>query len=271
MHIVAFVTQKGGAGKSTLASNFAVAAHIAGERVFICDLDPLQSLVKWSRLRKAVDIPVEHIPPEKLAPALRSLERSGLTLVVLDTPGADSEASRQAIRAAHFCVVPARPNLLDLWASEDTVARIKAAGKDYAFLLNQCPPAQQSGRVQRGARALQEMGGLLNPMVSMRVDYQEAVQLGLGVCELRPGGLSAGEMTALWAGVQARLADKARDRLAASANPLLASYRELFDQAAKMGDLYADFLRALSPLERHDGSQAPIEEDTEAGRRRGLT
>ncbi len=67
MRKIAFVTQKGGAGKSTLASSVAVAARQAGERVFIIDLDPLQTLVKWSRARGAADIPVEHVPPAKLA------------------------------------------------------------------------------------------------------------------------------------------------------------------------------------------------------------
>ncbi|PPD10476.1 MAG: ATPase, partial [Methylocystis sp.] len=67
MRKIAFVTQKGGAGKSTLASSVAVAARQAGERVFIIDLDPLQTLVKWSRARGAADIPVEHVPPAKLS------------------------------------------------------------------------------------------------------------------------------------------------------------------------------------------------------------
>lgn len=40
MHVLAFVTQKGGSGKSTIASSMAIAAHEAGERVFIIDMDP---------------------------------------------------------------------------------------------------------------------------------------------------------------------------------------------------------------------------------------
>ena len=51
MRTIAFVTQKGGSGKSTLASSLAVAAHEAGERVFIIDMDPQASLVKWSKAR----------------------------------------------------------------------------------------------------------------------------------------------------------------------------------------------------------------------------
>jgi len=100
MRTIAFVTQKGGAGKSTLASSISVAAAHAGERVFIIDLDPLQSLVKWSKMRGQSDIPVEHIPVAKLSKALEALEKKGVTLVVIDAPGHDSEFSnrRRALR-----------------------------------------------------------------------------------------------------------------------------------------------------------------------------
>jgi len=205
MRTIAFVTQKGGAGKSTLASNISVAAENAGERVFVIDLDPLQSLVKWSKLRGQSDIAVEHIPASKLVKSLEALEKKGVTLVVIDAPGEDSENLAAAIRAADLCVIPARPNVFDLWASEVTRAKVKEAGKEYIFLLNQIPPAQQNARVEQGAKALQAMGGLLAPMVSARVDYQEAARHGLGVAELHPSSVAAQEMRELWASVKRRL------------------------------------------------------------------
>jgi chromosome partitioning protein len=205
MRTIAFVTQKGGAGKSTLASSIAVAARRAGERVFIIDLDPLQSLVKWSQAREDADVPVEHVPPTKLGKALTALEKKGVTLVVIDAPGADSEFSEAAIRAADLCIIPARPNVFDLWASELTRASIKDKKKDYAFLLNQCPPAQQNSRVEQGVQILQNMGGLLTPLISSRVDYQEAARLGLGVSELHPDGVAAQEMRELWVSIKKRL------------------------------------------------------------------
>ncbi|MCC3245790.1 ParA family protein [Methylocystis sp. WRRC1] len=205
MRIISFVTQKGGAGKSTLASSVAVAAREAGERVFIIDLDPLQTLVKWSGARGATDIAVEHVPPSKLTKALAALEKKGVSLVVIDAPGQDGEYSAAAMRVADLCVIPARPNAFDLWASEATRAQVKDKGRDYAFLLNQCPPSQQSARVELGAKALQAMGGLLAPLVSARVDYQEAARLGQGVSEFNPHGVAAAEMRELWNSIKRRL------------------------------------------------------------------
>jgi chromosome partitioning protein len=205
MRTIAFVTQKGGAGKSTLASSVAVTAAMAGERVFIIDLDPLQSLVKWSKLRETNDIAVDHVPAGKLQKALEALEKKGVTLAVIDAPGEDSELLAAAIRAADLCIIPSRPNVFDLWASEVMRVKVKEAGKDYAFLLTQCPPAQQNSRVDQGAKALQAMGGLLAPLVSARVDYQEAARLGLGVGEFHPSGVAAQEMRELWSCVKRRL------------------------------------------------------------------
>jgi chromosome partitioning protein len=217
MRTIAFVTQKGGAGKSTLASSIAVAARRAGERVFIIDLDPLQSLVKWSQARETTDVPVEHVPPAKLGKALAALEKKGVTLVVVDAPGADTEFSDAAIRAADLCIIPARPNVFDLWACELTRASIKDKKKDCAFLLNQCPPAQQSSRVDQGVKMLQAMGALLTPLVSSRVDYQEAARLGLGVSELNPDGIAAQEMRELWSSIKKRLKKPMAEAAAAPA------------------------------------------------------
>jgi chromosome partitioning protein len=109
------------------------------------------------------------------------------------------------MKAAEFCVIPARPNVFDLWASETTRKTLKEMRKDFAFLLNQCPPAQQSARVQDGVEALEAMGGLLSPLVASRVDYQEAARHGFGVSELNPSGQAADEMRKLWSSIKRRM------------------------------------------------------------------
>ena len=78
---------------------------------------------------------------------------------------------------------------------------IRDLGKTGMFLLNQCPPMRQSARVQDGVRALEASGVLISPMISARVDFQDAARAGLGVTELHPSGPAAREFRELWTAI----------------------------------------------------------------------
>mgnify|MGYP000937357245 CR=1 FL=1 len=217
MRVIAFTTQKGGSGKSTLASSLAVAASEAGEKVFIIDMDPQASLIRWSkeRSKEEASIGVEAVSPGKLQSVLNSLAKSGVTLAIIDTPGADGAAAEAAMRHSHLCIIPARPNAFDLWASETTRRVIKSLRREYVFLLNQCPSATSSARVAEGVEALEELGGLLNPLITARVDFQDASRVGLGVTEYAPSGEAAGEIRKLWASIRKRIGKAPAARKAA--------------------------------------------------------
>jgi chromosome partitioning protein len=206
MRIISFVTQKGGSGKSTLASSLAVAAKDAGERVFVVDLDPQNSLVSWAKTRGSDDVPVSSVTPGRLPATLAALEKNGFTVAIIDTAGADSAATLAAMKAADLNIIPSRPNIFDLWAIELTRRTLRQMRADYVFVLNQCPPAQQTTRVEEGAAALEAMGGLLTPLVLSRVDFQEAARHGRGVTEINPSGAAAGEIKALWSSIKRRMA-----------------------------------------------------------------
>jgi chromosome partitioning protein len=206
MRTIALVTQKGGSGKSTLASSLAVAAHEAGERVFLIDMDPQASLSRWYKVRKDNSIGCEALTAGRLPAAIAALEKAGVTLVIIDTPGTESPIAQAAMKAADLCLIPARPNVFDLWASESTRKMVRELRKDYAFLLNQCPPVQQSARVEEGAKALEAMGGVVTPFISARVDFQEAARHGYGVTELNPWGAASEEIQKLWGSLKRRLA-----------------------------------------------------------------
>jgi chromosome partitioning protein len=194
----------------------AVAAHEAGERVFVIDMDPQQSLVNWAKTRGLDDVPVVAANATKLTALLEALEKKGVTLVIIDTPGADGAASAAAMKAADLNIIPSRPNIFDLWASKQTRATLKSLRSEFVFVLNQCPPAQQTTRVEEGAAALEEMGGLITPLILARVDYQEAARHGWGVTEINPNGAAAEEIKTLWASIKRRLAKgKATARKAA--------------------------------------------------------
>lgn len=220
MRTVAMVTQKGGSGKSTLAACLAVVAQEAGERVFLIDMDPQKSLTKWAHRRGDKTMPVETVSAAKLPDALNALAKGNVTLVIIDTPATDTPAADAAMKAADLCLIPARPTIFDIWSSEVTRGKLKTLGKDFAFVLNQCPAMTESQRVLDGAAALESMGGLLRPLVGTRVAYQEAAREGMGTTEFDTDGKAAEEMRLLWASLKRRLSrikavEKAPKRVAA--------------------------------------------------------
>lgn len=206
MRTIAFVTQKGGSGKSTIASSLAVAAQEVSEKVCVIDMDPHGSQMSWSKARRADDIAVVASGAAGLPAVLAQMKAKGYTLAIIDTPGAEGPASTAAMAAADLNIIPARPSMFDLWASAKTRAALDEIGGDFVFLLNQCPPAQKTARVKDRAESLEEMGGLVSPLILSRADYQEAVSCGLGVTELDPDGPAADEMRGLWDSIRPRLA-----------------------------------------------------------------
>ncbi len=51
MQTIAVLNQKGGVGKSTLSTNLAAAAHLAGRRTLVLDLDRQGSAFDWYSAR----------------------------------------------------------------------------------------------------------------------------------------------------------------------------------------------------------------------------
>src|SRR6516162_3692065 len=123
MRSIAFLTQKGGTGKTTLAASLAEAAASTGETVIALDLDPQGSLCRWGKRREAAKatnmVIVEPLEPERL-PRLKSilegLADAGFTLAIFDTARAESATIRPVTEAVDLCLLPARPTRFDIEA-----------------------------------------------------------------------------------------------------------------------------------------------------------
>ena len=204
MKIIAFMTQKGGTGKTTLAASVGVAAQEMGERVFLIDMDPQGSLLSWGKRRQAGTPDVDKIGPEKLSAALIGLEKAGYTLAIIDTQGIDSPATAAAMRAAHLSLIPARPSALDIEAARPTFAALDRLKRQYAFVLNQIP-AGRAARIQDASRALSILGVLASVPIVQRTDHQDAIAFGNGVTEHDTKGKAAGEIRHLWQWIKKRL------------------------------------------------------------------
>ncbi len=205
MKVVAFVSQKGGTGKSTLCRSVAVAAMEDKHSVFVLDLDPQKTTQDWFEERENPSPEVDAIRPDQLDVALAELEHRGLHYVFLDTAGRDDIGTASAIRQSHYCIVPCRPTPDDLRAVRPTIATIYRAEKACGFVLNQTPPGKRSARVQEALAGLGAVSRVCTTPIVTRMDHQDASSLGQGVTEYAPGGQAAEEIRKLWRWVQSEV------------------------------------------------------------------
>src|SRR6516165_12825023 len=114
--VIAFVSQKGGVGKSTLARALAAVCSQAGLEVVLADLDPRQqTLIQWQKARTAQRVsPRLSVEPfDNAAEAV--IERAeACDLLILDTPGGVNDDTLSVARMAHLIVQPTGPSLDDL-------------------------------------------------------------------------------------------------------------------------------------------------------------
>jgi chromosome partitioning protein len=210
MRVLTLTTQKGGAGKTTLATSLAVAAAQDGEQVIAIDLDPQGTLYAWGLRRgEREDLVVDRIESSGLAGAIRNARANGgASLVVVDTPGIHGPALALGVADADFALIPVKPSLFDVEATRPVVKLLRQTGKRFGFVLNQV-------NVSSGARNLDAAGALVAegaappPMIAARNDFLDAATAGLGVTEFAPKGRSAAEIRFLWQYVKTQLPPKA--------------------------------------------------------------
>jgi chromosome partitioning protein len=205
MEVLAFVTQKGGTGKSSLAVSLAVAAEQAGRRTALIDIDPQGTTTAWAQRRQAESPLVETIAWSYLNTRLYRLAQKGIELAIIDTPGADGTAASAAMQEAGLCLIPVRPSVADIEAAKPTIRYLNDRDKPFAFVLNQCPVGGRTSRTTNAFRALQLISGVCDATLAFRSDHMDAMASGRGVTEHAPSGKAAAEVRALLDWTLARL------------------------------------------------------------------
>ncbi len=194
MKVVAILSEKGGAGKTTLAVHLATAAHLAGLGVAILDLDPQGSAYAWAE-RRTEPPEAQAITPVALPGWIEKLRQAEAELVVLDT-GRDAN---NAARAADIVLIPLRPGGFDLLALARTLDLCKLAGKRPYVVLNAIRPG--SLRAESDAReAVADLECEIAPFVLHdRADYRHASVAARSAQELDAKGKAAEEVAAAFA------------------------------------------------------------------------
>jgi chromosome partitioning protein len=191
--IIAFVSQKGGVGKSTLARALAREAAAGGLKTKIADLDTQQGTsVDWQRTRLHAGIEPA-VAAEAFATAAQALKLAQhYDLLIIDGPARTSQGTLEIARVADLVVQPTGASVDDLRpAVREFHALVKAEiPKDrLTFALNRIGTAAEEAE----ARAyIAEAGyAALEGCLLERPAYRKAQNTGHAVTETSYAGLNA--------------------------------------------------------------------------------
>jgi chromosome partitioning protein len=212
MHVVAFCSQKGGSGKTTLSGHLGVQAELAGAGpVALIDTDPQGSLAAWWNARHS-DRPAFIATTLAQLPAdVERLRREGFGVVVIDTPPAINMTIQRVINVASLVIIPTRPSPHDLRAVAGTVDMVERAQCGMVFAIN---GANVRAKITADAVvALSQHGTVAPTFVQHRGDFASSMIDGRTVQELAPTGRSAKEIRELWDYIAQQLDRQARRRV----------------------------------------------------------
>jgi chromosome partitioning protein len=214
MRKITLLSQKGGAGKSTLATQLGVWATQSDELVCIVDLDPQGSAALWRDFRKSRLPLVQRALPDRLATVASEAASMGVTVLIVDTAPHLDRTALEAIRVADLIVCPTKPDLLNLGAVADTIKLLDMAqskGKALA-VINDLPTAAKTRAValETSTLTLQKSGiDIAKTTISHSPQMVDAIALGMGITEKLPKNAASKEIAALWAEIVSRTGEAA--------------------------------------------------------------
>jgi chromosome partitioning protein len=196
MKIFSIISQKGGAGKTTLALNLAGAAESLGYRTVVIDLDPQASAKGWHDSRKGEAPVVVSAQASRLDEVLTTAREHGADLCIIDTAPHSETTALAAARAADLILVPCRPAILDLRAISSSVDLVQLAKRAALAVLNSVPP--RGSLADQAEQAIRTYGIEVAPTrISQRAALVHSLTAGQTVLEYEPDGAAAQEIRAL--------------------------------------------------------------------------
>lgn len=187
--------EKGGTGKTTIATNLAAMRTAAGFDVLLVDSDVQGSASHWAQLRDE----------NTVSPRVASIQKFGKGLqheiqdlsrryqdIIIDAGGRDSMELRAAMVTAHKMYIPVLASQFDLWTLERMHDLVQTAqgfnpGLQVQILLSRAPTHPSVNDAEEAKELIREfeLFGLATSIVRDRQAYRRAAREGLVVSEYR--------------------------------------------------------------------------------------
>ena len=201
MKVIAVLNQKGGSGKTTIATHLARALQLQGSSVLLVDSDKQGSARDWSAVNESNPVTVIGLDRPTLDRDLKNI--SDKDFVVIDGSPQATDLAVSAIKAADFVLIPVQPSPYDIWATSDLVDLVKQRIEmtdnklKSAFVVSRAIKNTKIG--SEVSEVLIEYGlPVLNAKIVQRIAYPNSAAIGKTVFETESKNSDAvAEMNAL--------------------------------------------------------------------------
>ncbi len=198
MTTIAIISQKGGAGKTTLALHLAAAAHDTGRVALVIDTDPQATASQWAAWRQEAPPEVIDSPPPRLAAKVAQATEQGAEFIVIDTPPHADSAARAAVEIADLVLIPCRPSAFDLSAIQTTAKLVQLLRKP-AFVVFTAGSPNVPRVYQEAGELVESFGTPAYPIqIPDRAAFRHASAEGSTVMEFEPTGTAADDVRQIY-------------------------------------------------------------------------
>lgn len=194
--IILFGGEKGGAGKTTLATNIASLRTFRQNETLLVDTDRQSTSSFWCSVREEKGITPRVSSIQKYDKAVRTEVRElskKFEDIIIDAGGRDSPELRSSLLVCNIAIFPLRPSQFDLWTLSrlnllvETAREINDNLESYV-IINMASPNPNVKEADDMRELVKEFGQLkiFKTIIYDRIIYRRAAVEGMGIIEYKP-------------------------------------------------------------------------------------
>lgn len=127
-YVISVLNQKGGVGKTTIATNLVHGLILKGYKTLLVDSDPQGSARDWHEANDAGLVPCIALDRQTLDVDLKAIWHP-FDVIVIDGAPQLKMLSIKSIKISDLVIIPIQPSPYDIWATEDLVENIKSCSE----------------------------------------------------------------------------------------------------------------------------------------------